>query len=193
MAAIFLLTLRRESSIVCRFLTIVFALVVFSSNANIIKLNSVKSPVKSSLYWHGYIEKTGGRFVEDDTAITGLAGTDFEINILKKNTWRIPNRIGTGFIIIVDFSSIPKNIEKFSLQITYPEMTLPIGGVRSAIKRDIDLHRHSGSYRWTFDFYFDFPYETTPGDWKIKIYSEGDLIHSSIFRVVDYEKKAQNW
>ena len=172
-----------------RFLTIVFAFIIFSSNANIIKLTSVKSPIASSVYGHGYIEKIGGTLVEDDSAITGLAGTDFEINILKKNTWRIPNRIGTGFIIMVDFSFIPQNIEKFSLQITYPEMVLPIGGVRSAINRDIELHRHNGSYRWFFDFYFDFPYETTPGDWKIKIYSEGDLIHSSIFKVVEYEKK----
>jgi len=169
---------------VFRFLSLVFGFIIFSSNATIIKPTSVKSSVSG----YGYIEKIGGRLVEDKSTITNLANTDFKINILKKNTWLIPNKIGTGFIIFVDFSSIPKYIESFNLQVTYPEMKLPLGETRSVINRKIDIHGHNGNYQWFFDFYFDFPYETTPGDWKIKIFSEDDLIHSSIFKVVDHEK-----
>lgn len=134
---------------------------------------------------HAYVEKVEGRLIEDASTVTGLANVDMKIRVLQENTWVIPNRIGTGFVLDVGFDGIPKDVTHFDLQVKYPQMILPDGQTRSSIHRPIDLSGHEGVYIWSFGFYFDFPYETAPGEWELQVFSKGSLIHRSTFQIVE--------
>ncbi|WP_185843672.1 DUF3859 domain-containing protein [Pseudoalteromonas luteoviolacea] len=140
--------------------------------------------IESVVFEHSYIEKVGGEIIDEDTAVNDIISIGERTKILKERTWIIPNRLGTGFEIGVAFFSIPLQIQHFDLSITYPETTLPSGEKKSRLERKIDISGHRGEYVWGFGYYFDFPYETTPGDWHIEIRSKGRLIHSSKFTVV---------
>jgi uncharacterized protein DUF3859 len=145
-----------------------------------------KSPIESKTFIHSYVQKVGGELIQDNTRITDLVNAGAESKSIKEKTWIIPNKVGTGFEVVVGFKAIPINLHYFDLEITYPEMTLPSGEKRSQINRQIDIAGHDSKFVWPFTYYFDFPYETTPGDWDIKIRSNGDLIYSSTFTIVEH-------
>jgi len=148
-----------------------------------------QSAIESKVLIYSYIEKNGGELIQDETALSGLVNKGDEPITLKEKTWVIPNKVGTGFEIAVGFKSIPLELKQFDLQITYPEMTLPSGEKRSQLNRPIHIADHDSKYLWYFSYYFDFPYEASPGDWEIEIRSKGNLIHSSTFTVMNHENE----
>lgn len=153
-------------------------------NAAPLTINTIESFVLA----HAYVEKSGGELIHDDSRITDLVHIGGETRVLRDDTWRIPNKLGTGFRIAVAFKSIPLTTRLFDLEITYPEMTLPSGEKRSRLNRAIHLGNHDGNHLWLFAYYFDFPYETTPGEWNIKIRAQGHEVHHSTFTVVEHQE-----
>jgi len=147
--------------------------------------NLAPNSIRSIVLLNEYVEKTGGQIINDTTRVSNLVNVEATTRTLRQNTWEIPNRLGTGFAIVVGFVEIPVGLEQFNLQVSYPEMELPTGENRSVISRPIDISGHDGTFIWGFEFFFDFPYEATPGDWEFKIFSQGHMIHSSRFTVVD--------
>ncbi|MCF2856668.1 DUF3859 domain-containing protein [Pseudoalteromonas sp. SMS1] len=145
---------------------------------------AAKSDIESIVFMHSYIEKVGGEVIHEAAAVNDVISIGERTKTLKERTWVIPNKLGTGFEIGVAFLSIPQQIQHFDLRITYPKTTLPSGETRSQLERKIDISGHQGEYVWGFAYYFDFPYETTPGDWHIEIRAKGSLIHHSKFTVV---------
>lgn len=141
--------------------------------------------IKSEIIEHSYVEKTGGQLFEDDSRVTGLLNVGYDVVEIKRKTWEIPNKLGSGLYLGVKFTKIPAEINSFDLRVSFPEMTLPSGEKRRAISRTIDLIDHNGEYEWFFDFYFDFMYEMNPGPWKIQVFNGNDEVHSSTFYVVD--------
>ncbi|KZN28998.1 hypothetical protein N480_09525 [Pseudoalteromonas luteoviolacea S2607] len=144
----------------------------------------VPDGIESVVFAHSYIEKVGGEVIAEETAVNDIISIGESAKVLQERTWIIPNRLGTGFEIGVAFYSIPVQIQYFDLLITYPETTLPSGEKKSRLERKIDISGHQGEYVWGFGYYFDFPYETTPGDWHIEVRAKGSLIHRSKFTVV---------
>jgi len=168
-----------------RLFFIVFILVSTTVSSALLE----QSAIESKVFIYSYIEKNGGELIQDETALSGLVNKGDKPITLKEKTWIIPNKVGTGFEIAVGFKSIPLELKEFNLQVTYPEMVLPSGEKTSRLNRPIDIADHDGKYLWYFSYYFDFPYETTPGDWKIEIRSKGSLLHSSTFTVVNHENE----
>lgn len=160
--------------------TALFILSMFANSATI-----EQSFVESTVFAHSYVKKEGGSLVPDNTRVTDLVNVDADTITLQEKTYIIPNKIGTGFELVVGFTAIPGDLKHFDLEITYPEMTLPSGERRSRLNRPIDISGHDGTYVWIFTYFFDFSYETSPGDWDIKIRSKGNLIHRSTFTVVN--------
>ncbi|MBB1302952.1 MAG: DUF3859 domain-containing protein [Porticoccaceae bacterium] len=146
-----------------------------------------QSPIKSQVLDYAYVAKIGGKLVQDNTRVSNFVNEDYEIKVLKEKTWVIPAKLGTGFYIVVGFGYIPSSVQHFDLQINYPEITLPSGEKKSSIYRQIDVSGHDGTFVWPFDYYFDLDYEVVPGKWDIRVFSEGNLIHSSDFTVIDSE------
>jgi hypothetical protein len=145
--------------------------------------------VQSEVVEHSYIQKTGGRLVEDGSRVTDLLNIGYDVDVIESNTWKVPNVLGNGFLLAVKFSSIPADISSFDLKVSFPEMTLPSGEKRSTVNREIDLTGHNGEYMWVFDFYFDFAYETNPGPWNLQVFSGDYKIHSSTFHVIENREK----
>lgn len=143
------------------------------------------SPIRDILLVHEYVEKVAGELIQDNSRVSSLVNINGESRTLRANTWQIPNRIGTGFSLVVGFIDIPLRLDEFMLEVSYPEMTLPSGETRSEIVRPIDIRGHDGTYLWGFEFFFDFPYETIPGEWDFKIFAQGHLIHRSSFTIVE--------
>lgn len=143
--------------------------------------------IESLILVHSYIQKEGGQLVPDESRITGLVNEGGSYSVLEEKTWVIPNKLGTGFEIAVGFKGIPEDLKRFDLSIKFPEMTLPSGEVKTELNRPIELGGHDGTYLWYFSFFFDFPYETSAGDWNIEIRAQGDAIHNSTFSVVEYD------
>ena len=133
---------------------------------------------------HSHVAKHGGELAKDSSRVTGLVNRGYDIAVLTKDTWKIPNTLGHGFLLQVDFSNISTDIQYFDLKVDFPEMELPNGELRSKIQRKIELGDHGGLYTWYFDFYFDFPYEATPGLWSLTVTTENEVIHTSVFEVV---------
>lgn len=165
---------------------IFFTAIIFISTC-VVSAPIEQSSIESKVFINSYVQKIGGELIQDNSRITDLVNVGDEAKPIKEKTWIIPNKVGTGFEIAVGFKSIPLSLKQLDLEITYPEMTLPSGETRSKLNRPIDIAGHDGQYVWRFAYYFDFPYETKPGDWNIKIRSKGNLIHSSTFTVVEHK------
>lgn len=145
-----------------------------------------QTTITSNVLLNAYVKKVGGELIEDTTRITNLVNIGADTEIIEESTWLIPNKLGTGFEIAVGFQDIPLDITHFDLFITFPETALPSGETRSQLSRQIDITGHKGFFLWNFTFFFDFPYEASQGIWDLKIHSQGNLIHSSRFTVIDH-------
>jgi hypothetical protein len=156
---------------------------VLCSNSYAVKIKPTS--IKSIVLDYAYVAKTGGELIEDDSRIGGVVLKDYEIKVIKEKVWIIPNKLGTGFYIDVGFGYIPASVKHFDLHIKYPEIVLPSGERLSSINRRIDIRGHDGTFIWSFDYFFDMAFEAIPGVWDIKVFSQGNLIHSSEFTVID--------
>ncbi|MBQ4837667.1 MULTISPECIES: DUF3859 domain-containing protein [Pseudoalteromonas] len=167
---------------------LLFCILVLSNFASMAAQSS-RSKIESVVFVHSYIEKIGGELIQDESSLSGVMNVDEQSKTLKERTWIIPNRLGTGFEIGIAFLSIPEHVNNLDVRISYPEMILPSGEKRSQLNRQVDITGHNGEYIWGFAYYFDYPYEATPGDWYIEIHAKGNLVHSSKFTVVEDDKE----
>ncbi|MEM8866856.1 MAG: DUF3859 domain-containing protein [Verrucomicrobiota bacterium] len=147
--------------------------------------NSYGPPFKATVLRHDHIARMGGHLESNPDTPTGESWVDAFEHTITPNTWTIPNCIGHGFALVVDFENVPKGVTTIDLRVDYPTMHLPDGTKQSSIERKEELIRDGDYATFGYSYYFDEPYETNTGDWNFTLSHQDKVIYKATFTVAE--------
>lgn len=134
-----------------------------------------------------YIKRVGGTLeAKEDTPTEEVWVGNWD-EVLKRDTWVIPNCIGTGFILEVEISNIPANFQAVDLYVKFPPMQLPNGKVKTETRRKEELYIEGGSAYFDYSYFFDEDFERGLGFWEIELKHGERILYECKFKVVECE------